>query len=223
MVASVYSPSTIQRWLARAGSSRFGVPRRRRDVVGEHATVARTLLSAEIMQILLLRSILLVALAGGCAGTGQFTVTSEVAAPDLVVISPGVQVIADLDEPIFYSDNYYWRNQGGVWYRSTSHTRGWARVEVAPVAIRTIERPSAYVHYHGEARAQVSGASRGPVPAPVVRDHREERDHREIAAPAPRRDDKHEQDKHEHDKDGHDRHEHEHDKDGHDKDDRHHD
>lgn len=153
-------------------------------------------------------------------GSGQFTVASDVAAPDLVVISPGVQVIADLDEPIFYSGNYYWRNQGGFWYRSTSHTRGWARVEVAPVEIRTIERPSAYVHYHGAARAQVSGERRGPAPVAVVRDHRES------AAPAPRRDDKHDKDGH--DKDGHDKDRHDsdkdrHDKDGHDKDDRHHD
>ncbi|HEX3759146.1 MAG TPA: hypothetical protein VHW23_10585 [Kofleriaceae bacterium] len=181
------------------------------------------MLHAEIMQSSLLRSVLFVVIAGGCAGTGQFTVTSEATAPDLVVISPGVQVIADLDEPIFYSGNYYWRNQGGFWYRSTSHASGWARVGVAPVEIRTIERPSAYVHYHGEARAQVSGASRGPAPA-VVRDHREERDHREVAAPAPRRDDRHDQDGH--DQDGHDKHGHDkdgHDKDGHDKDDRHHD
>jgi hypothetical protein len=175
---------------------------------------ARSLLHVENMQISLLRSVLFVALAGGCLGTGQFTVAGEVAAPDLVVISPGVQVIADLDEPIFYSGNYYWRNQGGFWYRSSSHTRGWARVEVAPVEIRAIERPSAYVHYHGEARARVSGERRGPVPPPVARDHREERDRREVVAPAPRRDDKHDKDGH--DKDGHD-------KDGHDKDDRHHD
>lgn len=137
-------------------------------------------------------------------------------------------MIADRDEAVFYSGNYYWRNQGGFWYRSTSHTRGWARVEVVPVEIRTIERPSAYVHYHGQASAQVSGERRGPVPAAVVRrpvppvvvrDRREEHDHRQVVAPAPRRDDKHDKDGHdkdEHDKDGHD-------KDGHDKDDRHHD
>jgi hypothetical protein len=204
-------------------SSRFGGPPHRREVVGDHTTVARTLLHAENMQISLLRSILLVALAGGCAGTGQFTVTSEVAAPDLVVISPGVQVIADLDEPIFYSDNYYWRNQGGFWYRSTSHTRGWARVEVAPVEIRTIERPSAYVHYHGKARAHVSGERRGPVPAAVVRDHREERDRRESVAPAPRRDDRHDNDRHDNDRHDNDRHDNDrHDNDRHDND-RHHD
>jgi hypothetical protein len=147
--------------------------------------LARTLLYIKIMQISLLRSVLFVALAGGCVGSGQFTVASDVAAPDLVVISPGVQVIADLDEPIFYSGNYYWRNQGGFWYRSTSHTRGWARVEVAPVEIRTIERPSAYVHYHGAARAQISGERRGPPPVAVVRDHRESAT--TVRAPPPRR------------------------------------
>ena len=56
---------------------------------------------------------------------------------------------------IFFSESYYWRQDGGVWFRSTSHSGGWARVEVAPVAIRSIERPSAYIHYHGEARATV--------------------------------------------------------------------
>ena len=114
------------------------------------------------MQSLLLRSVLFVALVGGCAGSGQFTYASEAPAPDLVVISPGVQVIANLDEPIFYSDNYYWRNEGGVWYRSTSHTRGWVRVEDAPVEIRTIERPLLYIRYHGEARAGLSGERQRP-------------------------------------------------------------
>ena len=112
------------------------------------------------MQTSLLRSLLFVALVGGCAGSGQFTYASEARAPDLVVISPGVQVIANLDEPIFYSDNYYWRNQGGFWYRSAYHTRGWARVEVAPVRIRAIVQPSAYVRYHGEARATVGSDHR---------------------------------------------------------------
>ena len=102
-------------------------------------------------------------------GSAQFGATADVSAPDLVVVSPGVQVIADYDEPIFFSDSYYWRQDGGVWFRSTSHTGGWARVEVAPVAIRSIERPAAYVHYHGEARA--TAVQRGP----EVRDHREER------------------------------------------------
>src|SRR5205823_13483946 len=97
---------------------------------------------ARCMQTSLVHSLLLVGLAGGCMGSAQFGATADVSAPDLVVVSPGVQVIADYDEPIFFSDSYYWRQDGGVWFRSTSHTGGWARVEVAPVAIRSIERPS---------------------------------------------------------------------------------
>jgi hypothetical protein len=114
--------------------------------------MARTVLGIGTMQTLLLRSVLFLALAGGCAGSGQFTYASQATVPDLVVISPGVQVIANYDEPIFYSDNYYWRNEGGFWYRSANHTRGWARVEVAPVRIRAIAQPSAYVRYRAEAR-----------------------------------------------------------------------
>lgn len=105
------------------------------------------------MQTSLLHCVLLVALSGGCTGSGQFAYTGQATTPELVVIRHGVQVIADLDEPIFYSGYYYWRHEGGFWYRSTSHTRGWVRVEDAPVEIRTIERPSVYIHYHGEARA----------------------------------------------------------------------
>jgi hypothetical protein len=107
------------------------------------------------MQTSLLQTVLFVALVGGCAGGGQFTYASTATVPELVVIRPGVQVIANYDEPIFYTGNYYWRNQGGSWYRSTSHRSGWARVEVVPVEIRSIERPAAYIHYRGETRARV--------------------------------------------------------------------
>jgi hypothetical protein len=109
------------------------------------------------MQTPFLRSLLFVGLLGGCAGSGQFTASATM--PELVVISPGVQVIADYDEPIFYSERYYWRNQGGFWYRSSSHNRGWARVSVAPVAIRSIERPSAYIRYRASGRAGTTVAA----------------------------------------------------------------
>ena len=75
--------------------------------------------------------------------------------------SPGVQVTADAETPVFYSDNYYWRNDNGVWLRSNRHDSGFARVDVVPDRIRTIDRPSMYVHYHGrvtdhEARKDIS-------------------------------------------------------------------
>ena len=50
------------------------------------------------------------ALSTGCAGIG-YTVTAsgDLVGPDLVYAAPGVMVIADFDQPIFYADNYYWR------------------------------------------------------------------------------------------------------------------
>jgi hypothetical protein len=94
---------------------------------------------------------LAVALACGCA-TGEVGYTASVNAtvetPDLVEVSPGVQVIADYDEPIFFSDGFYWRFYDGVWYRSSYYTGGWAFVDAPPIAIVRIDRPTIYSHYH---------------------------------------------------------------------------
>jgi len=120
------------------------------------------------------------AFASGC--TGEVGYTTGVAGggygPDLVYAAPGVQVIADYDEPIFFVDGFYWRNDGSSWYRSSYYTGGWAYAP-PPQAVLRIERPREYVHYRQQgyrARAQ---------PTPVVRDHRDNR--RFEPAPAPRR------------------------------------
>jgi hypothetical protein len=34
---------------------------------------------------------------------------------DLVTVTPGIQVIADYDESIFYTDGFYWRNYDNAW------------------------------------------------------------------------------------------------------------
>ena len=107
-------------------------------------------------------------LLGGCVASGQagYSANATVTTPDLVYIDSDVQVVADYDEPIFYSSNYYWRYDGGAWYRSQYHTRGWVRFDNAPVAIRRIERPSAYIHYRASANASARSQ-------PEVRDHRD--------------------------------------------------
>lgn len=81
---------------------------------------------------------------GGCAAGVAYEPAPV--GPDLVYVSPGVQVIADYNEPIFYSDHYYWRNDGGVWYRSRYHTGGWA-IAAPPPAVAHIDRPRQYTHY----------------------------------------------------------------------------
>jgi hypothetical protein len=95
-------------------------------------------------------------LAVGCTASGQMHTTANVSAPELVYIGPNVQVIADYDEPIFYTSSYYWRYDGGVWYRSSNHRSGWVRITVVPEVITRIERPTAYIRYRGTARAAVN-------------------------------------------------------------------
>lgn len=125
-------------------------------------------------------------MAGACTGTvqtrGTVVATSDpYYDPDLVYVSPGVSVIADYDEPIFYSDNFYWRYYGGSWYRSPYYNRGWVYYSAPPRAITRIERPYAYRHYrpHGYTvrrdRGRVErdrGRDRAPARGGVIRDHR---------------------------------------------------
>lgn len=70
-------------------------------------------------------------------------------APGLAYIGPGVQVVTDYDYPVFYSDGYYWRYDGGLWYRSGFYNRGWAVSYNVPYGVRGISRPEGYVRYHG--------------------------------------------------------------------------
>jgi len=102
----------------------------------------------------------------GCAAT----VSADAYPPDMVYVSPGVQVIADYDEPIFYSDGFYWRFYGGGWYRSTYYTGGWVYAR-PPVAVMRIDRPYAYAHYRptGYVARHPAGGWRGGGPAPAPR------------------------------------------------------
>ena len=107
------------------------------------------------------------ALAAGCAAT----VTADAYGPDLVTVSPGVQVIADYNEPIFYSDGFYWRYYGNTWYRSTYYTGGWVYAR-PPVAVLSINRPYAYAHYRPAGWAPRAGYAAQPryvAPAPGYR------------------------------------------------------
>ena len=116
------------------------------------------------------------------AYTTTTTVSVDTYQPDLVDVGGGVQVIADYDEPIFYSDSFYWWFFGGSWYRSGAYTGGWVRTAVPPAAIVRLEsphryrryRPHHYVVQHRPLPAQrvVRPTHRNPV---SYRDHRAHR------------------------------------------------
>ena len=115
--------------------------------------------------------------AGGCYVSGEtgysanYSGGAYVETPDLVEVSPGVQVVADYDEPVFYNEGFYWRFSDGGWYRSNNYSSGWYYYERPPVAVLRIDRPYAYRHYRPNGYvARNRGNYRRP--EPVVRDHR---------------------------------------------------
>jgi hypothetical protein len=74
------------------------------------------------------------------------------APPPLTVVSPGVQVVRDSDEEVFFTGGYYWHaGPDGTWYRTRSYRGGWvvAPRHMVPGAIVRMPRGQ-YRHYRGE-------------------------------------------------------------------------
>jgi len=111
---------------------------------------------------------------GACYSEARVGARVDYSAPELVYVSPGVQVIADYDYPVFYSSGVYWRYDGGVWYRSRTYRSGWVVTRDVPVAVRRIDRPSRYVHVRGHGKAVAHGRDqrRPRGRGAVIRDHR---------------------------------------------------
>jgi len=129
------------------------------------------------------RFLLPVMLLGALAATGCYSEEPGVAysasygyaGPDMAYVAPGVQVIADYDYPVFFSDGFYWRYDAGYWYRSPYYDRGWIGVRDVPYGIRGVRDPWIYSHYRAGATWNGSRWEGGRVVrggGPYVRDHR---------------------------------------------------
>lgn len=138
-----------------------------------------------MMRRTILSVVLFAAAAGGCYTTGEVGYSAGpgyantnasgdayVSQPDLVEVSPGVQVVADYDEPVFFTDGFYWRFYNNGWYRSNNYATGWYSYERPPVAVLRIDRPYAYAHYRPAGYVVRNRARYRPL-EPVVRDHRQ--------------------------------------------------
>jgi len=130
------------------------------------------------MRGMILSAALAVAALGGCFGEVGYSagytatpVASGDASVDLVAVSPGVQVVADYDEPVFFTDGFYWRNYDGYWYRSNNYATGWSYYERPPEVVLRIDRPYTYAHYRPT--GYVARNRPRYQPAPIVRDHRQ--------------------------------------------------
>jgi hypothetical protein len=148
---------------------------------------------------LTLLSLILGSALTGCLASGTADVSYgggvAVATPDLVEVSPGVQVVADYDDSVFYSDGYYWRNDGGGWYRSNNYAGGWVYWSAPPRAIIGINEPYRYRNYRPAGYQPRHQPYRQQEP---IRDHRQQqpayrqqepavRDHREPERREPER------------------------------------
>ncbi len=90
----------------------------------------------------------------GCLVSGSVRSSAYVETPSMVLVEPGVYVVADYDRPVFYNDGFYWLYTDGYWMRSYSYSGGFVRVRSVPYGVRRIHRPYAYVRYrpHGSVR-----------------------------------------------------------------------
>jgi hypothetical protein len=88
--------------------------------------------------------------AGACTGGGtvaaSYSSPGYASQPGLVEVRPGVYVVENYDEPVFYADNFYWRFYGNTWYRSNYYNTGWV-VARPPYSVAYIDRPQRYVRY----------------------------------------------------------------------------
>jgi hypothetical protein len=85
-----------------------------------------------------------------------------------VFISPEVQVIENYDYPVFFHAGLYYRYDGGVWYSSSWHDRGWVTSVNTPTYIAHIDRPTGYTHFHASATARVGEPGYRAPTRPVV-------------------------------------------------------
>ena len=92
--------------------------------------------------------------ASGCVVRAQ--TSARVAPPpppaarvSVVAVQPGVWVVEDYHQPVFFSNNVYWMWDGAYWYQTPVWGGGWNRVTVSavPVTVRRIDRPRRYVRY----------------------------------------------------------------------------
>ena len=90
-----------------------------------------------------------------------------VAPPPLVTVEPGIQVVADHDDEIFFHDSWYWLRRDGRWWRTHDHRGGWAVVEESYVPAPLIRvAPGHYRHYKHHGRGHESETVIVNPPAP---------------------------------------------------------
>jgi hypothetical protein len=79
------------------------------------------------------------------------TVRFEVA-PPVVQVQPGIMVVRDYDEEVFFVGGRYWMRAGdGRWYRASDYRGNWMVVEPRAVPVTIVRLPPGqYKHHKGK-------------------------------------------------------------------------
>ena len=110
----------------------------------------------------------------GCYGSTEVVATASVPGPELVWLGSGVWVVADWPYPVYYYDNFYWRNIDGYWYRSSWIDSGYVRVGIWPRTITRYYRPRRHIYYHApDRRVRVAPRSHVRDRRSYIRDRRD--------------------------------------------------
>ncbi|HSN91111.1 MAG TPA: hypothetical protein VLS93_07765 [Anaeromyxobacteraceae bacterium] len=110
---------------------------------------------------------LLPAAAGAQARAGIRIDIELPALPQLVVIQPGVQVVAGFPEEVFHAEGAYWLRRDDGWYRAPSPRASFIVVEtrLVPRVLVTLA-PGRYRNWHEAEAAPPPPPSRPPPPPP---------------------------------------------------------
>lgn len=75
--------------------------------------------------------------------------------PRLVVVAPGIQVVPQVREEVFFHDGWYWARRDAAWYRSRDHRGGWVLVPPPAIPSRfgSLPPPGHYRNWKAEKEA----------------------------------------------------------------------
>src|SRR3954466_15726946 len=69
--------------------------------------------------------------------------------PTLVEVQPGVLVVNDYDDEVFFVDGQYWtRGRDRRWYRTRDHRGGWVMVQQPTVPTVLVRSPPGRYKHH---------------------------------------------------------------------------
>ncbi len=75
------------------------------------------------------------------------------APPPLVVVQPGIQVVEDYDDEIYFTGGYYWVRRDDRWFRTRDHRGSWVVVDRRGVPGSLVKMPPGqYRKWKGKAR-----------------------------------------------------------------------